>query len=117
VRRIRWSLLALGLLACTTLAGEPSPSKLEQEISFDIDKVRLESALIQFSRQAEMQVLLAPDAVANVMASAVKGRLPAGAALTELLKGTGLVYTTVGNTVMVRLSAKPEERVRTGKVP
>ena len=41
------------------------------------------------ARQAEMQVVLAPDLATNVTPSAVYGRLAAGDALAALLKGTG----------------------------
>jgi hypothetical protein len=82
------------------LASEHVP-KLQQESLFHIEKGPLESALIQFSRQAEMQIILAPESSANITVSAVYGRLAAADALTALLKGTGLVYRAVGNTVMV----------------
>lgn len=98
----RWSVLWLWTFASIALAGEENIPKLLQLVTFHIEKGPLESSLIQFSRQAEVQIVLAPDSAANVVAPAVSGRLQVDAALTALLKGTGLVYTAVGNTVTVQ---------------
>src|SRR4051812_5985120 len=98
-------------------AGEQSISKLEQQTIFHIEKGPVAAALIQFSRQAEMQIVLAPDSAANATASPVNGRLAAGAALTALLRGTGLVYTTVGNTVMVQQSENENKGSPTDELP
>jgi hypothetical protein len=93
---------ALGVLATLAFASEPSIPKLQREVLFHIERGPLESALIQFSLQAGIQVVLAPGSAGQLMASPVSGRLVAGAALTALLKGTGLSYSTVGDTVMVQ---------------
>jgi hypothetical protein len=119
----RWWVLGIWASVSSVFADEAEISKLDQEASFHIEKGPLESALIQFSRQADVQVLLAPDSAPNVTASAVKGRLAAGAALTALLKGTGLIYNVVGNTVTVQLSESKDTvtesapRPKTTKIP
>lgn len=82
--------------------ADPGPSRLDQETDFHIDSGPLEAALIQFSRQAAVQVVLAPDSTIHGVACAVHGRLAASEALDALLKGTGLIYARVGNTVTVR---------------
>lgn len=99
----RWLGLAGMLLAALASADRPGESRLEQVVQFSIERGPLEYALIQFSRQAEVQVVLASDLAGNLVASEVRGSFSASSALTELLKGTGLVYATVGNTVTVRL--------------
>jgi len=104
----RLCVCALGALSAVALAAEPNIPKLEREVVFHIEKGSLEFALIQFSRQAEIQVVLAPASATNLTTSAISGRLTAGAALRALLKGTGLSYTTVGDTVMVESSENKE---------
>lgn len=103
-----WSLSGLLIWATPGLSTESTIPKLEQEASFSIEKAPVELALIQFSRQADIQILLAPDSAANVTASAVHGRFVAGEALAALLKGTGLTYTIIGNTVTVQLPVSKE---------
>lgn len=105
---IRLLLILAGVVAPMALATSQEIPRLQREILFRIEPGPVESALIQFSRQAEMQVVLAPDTAVDITVSAVHGRFAAGAALTALLKGTGLVYTTVGNTVTVKSSSAPE---------
>ena len=101
-------LLLLGILGLSPLAGAQSSSataeglgKLEQEAAFHIPSGSLESALLQFSRQAEIQVIISVP-VAEISVAAVDGRLSARVVLATLLNGTGLAYTVVGNTITVR---------------
>jgi Secretin and TonB N terminus short domain len=104
----RWGLsLVLILASLSALAGELAPApipvaRLEQEISFHIRTGSLESALIEFSRQTELQVVVAAP-VTRVTVPELNGRFAAGKALLRLLQGTGLVYTVVGNTVTVQM--------------
>ena len=87
-------------------ASDKEIQKLEQEVLFHIEQGPLESALIQFSRQAELQILLAIDSMLNMTASCLYGRRMIGDALTELLKSTTLAYTAIGNTVTVQVAVK-----------
>lgn len=93
-------LLVIALLPAA-FGNQPAPPKLEQEVSFHIPTGSLESALIQFSRQAELQVVVAVP-VSRVTVPELSGRFIASDALLRLLQGTGLVYTVVGNTVTIR---------------
>ncbi|MBL8270062.1 STN domain-containing protein [Steroidobacter sp.] len=103
-RTLRWWLALAGvLLAAVAGADRPGDSRLHQVVQFSIERGPLEHALIQFSRQAEVQVVLASNLAGDLVASEVRGSFSASSALTKLLKGTGLVYATVGNTVTVRL--------------
>jgi hypothetical protein len=72
---------------------------------FHIAAGSLDSALLQFSRQTDTQVILSPRAP-NVMVHGIQGRYTACEALDALLGSTGLVYTIVGNTVTVHPPAK-----------
>jgi hypothetical protein len=98
--------IVIGIAAAPARADEQSISRLAQEVTFHIEKGPVEFALIQFSRQADVQVVLASNAALNVTASPVIGRFAADAALAGLLKGTGLVYVIVGNTVTVVTNEK-----------
>jgi hypothetical protein len=101
----RVCVFVVGIATPLALAGGQDIPKLDQLAVFHIESGPLESALIQFSRQADVQVVIAPTSKANVTASAVHGKLAASAALTALLRGTGLVYAAVGNTVTVTPSS------------
>src|SRR5687768_14154878 len=71
-------------------------SKLEREIAFDIAAQPLDSALLEFSRQANVQVMLVGGAgLSGRSARAVKGRITAKEALASLLADTGFGYTAI----------------------
>jgi len=74
--------------------------ELEQEAAFHIAAGSLESALIEFSRQAEIQIVISAP-VANISVGAVEGRHKASEVLTTLLADTGLTFTVVGDTISV----------------
>ena len=102
--------LALGL---GLTAGFPDPSlsqqtdRLEQPTAIHIAAGSLESALLQFGRETELQVIVSTP-VSGISVPALDGRLTAREALTTLLEATGLVYTVVGNTVTIhRLEVRP----------
>lgn len=103
-------LLALSILSWSTLtpaqmeSHPPNVVKLEREASFHIPSGSLESALIQFSRQAGIQVVISAR-VAEISVAAIEGHLSARAVLATLLNGTGLAYRLVGNTVTIRPAA------------
>jgi hypothetical protein len=91
--------LLLTGLSCARAAPE-NPARLERHSAFHIPAGSLESALLQFSRESEIQVIVSAP-VADVSVAAVEGRLTAREALTALLGETGLVYSVVGNTVTI----------------
>jgi hypothetical protein len=88
------------LVGSSALAAAEQMPKLEQETSFHIEAGSLESALIQFSRQTEIQVVVSSP-VAKISVCAVEGRRNAREVLTALLTATGLTYTVVGETVTI----------------
>ena len=93
-------------IMAAALAGAPivpaanQVVKFDQEATFHIAAGSLESALIEFSRQAEIQVVIGAP-VANIAVAAVDGRRHPREVLTTLLNATGLTYTIVGDTVTV----------------
>jgi hypothetical protein len=77
-------------------------AKLDQPASFHITSGSLESGLLQFSRQAKIQVVVGTLPISDIIVTPLNGRLTGRAALLALLKGTGYIYTTVGNTVTIQ---------------
>jgi type II secretory pathway component GspD/PulD (secretin) len=90
-------IVSAGVLAANGLA------KLEQDASFHIAAGSLESALIEFSRETGVQVVVSAS-VANILVRAVEGRRNPRDVLTTLLNDTGLTFTIVGQTITVYAS-------------
>jgi outer membrane receptor protein involved in Fe transport len=103
------------------IAATPAPTaELDRPVKFDIAAQPLQSALFAFSKQANIQVIIAPDAARGVNAPALSGTLPAGAALTELLDASGLKYSEVGGTVTVAPAGNgttPRQRLTSNPPP
>jgi iron complex outermembrane recepter protein len=74
---------------------------LDQTINFHIASQPLDTALLEFSKQAQIQLAINAGSLRQIMAPKINGQKVAGAALTELLVDTGLGYGTVGHTVTV----------------
>jgi len=88
------------------LATAHAEELLDQEARFQIPSSPLGSALIEFSTQSGIQVAAATTDVANLKSNGVNGTLPIRAALSTLLRGTGLEFSTVGSeTVAIRSAA------------
>jgi hypothetical protein len=76
---------------------------LDQGARFHISASPLASALIEFSTQSGLQVAAADADVAHLTSNGVNGTLPIRAALSTLLRGTGLEFSRVGaETVVIR---------------
>lgn len=70
-----------------------------QEIELNVPAQPLGSALQEFGRQANVQVLYSPSDVEGKRSHKVKGKLQPGQAMTTLLAGTGVEYDLQGNTM------------------
>ncbi len=69
---------------------------------FDIETQALATALGEFARQSDRQILFSTEVVDAKRTDSLKGDLEPEAALRELLKGTGLTYrVTADNTILV----------------
>jgi hypothetical protein len=103
-RRVAFTLtciLAAFLQASSTTANAANRLEpLEREASFHIESGSLESALIQFSRQSGIQVVLSTRAN-GISVSAIAGRRTAREVLITLLSTSGLKFSVVGETVTV----------------
>jgi iron complex outermembrane receptor protein len=90
--------IALLCLSATSLSYS---SDLDKEVNFHIGPRPLESALLEFSREADVQVAMASASIRDVKVAGVQGKYPIGTALVILLRGSGLSYTVVGSTLTV----------------
>ena len=72
-----------------------------QEIELDIPAQPLGTALQEFGRQTNLQVLYSPTDVQNKSSNAVKGKLEPTQAIAALLKGSGIGYGLQGNAVTI----------------
>ncbi len=87
--------LVVGVVS-VSVAGMPEARAAEQrpEQSFNINAQALSSALSEFTRQTKKEILYTTQLVANKKTAGVKGSLDPLAALSQLLKDTGLNYST-----------------------
>jgi len=72
-----------------------------QEIEIDIPAQPLGTALQEFGRQTNLQVLYSPTDVQGKNSTAVKGKQDPNKAIATLLKGAGVNYGQQGNTITI----------------
>jgi iron complex outermembrane receptor protein len=94
---------------CVPHRARANTADLEKEVAFHIAPQQLESALLEFSRQADVQVAVASDSVRNVEVRGIEGKLTAIRALSLLLRDSGFSYSLLGDTVMVTRSKKSQD--------
>ena len=87
--RIKTSLQAILLAAFLLIPDNVRAAGLAREVNFDIEPQSLETAIIKFSKQAEIQVLASSTELDGVKTSGVSGRHRVEAALQALLARTG----------------------------
>jgi len=97
------------LFALVLFASDVRADGLAREVNFDIKPQPLESAVIKFSKQAEIQILAASIELDGVKSAGVKGRHRIDAALQALLTRTGLSYKTVSDETIALVPAKSSE--------
>jgi outer membrane receptor protein involved in Fe transport len=91
------SLILTGALICGAMAlAQAAMAESIEMHRFDIKAQPLASALLEFSKQADRQVVGATEALREVRTTGVTGELSVGDALGKLLEGTGLQYELVG---------------------
>jgi iron complex outermembrane recepter protein len=74
---------------------------LDTEVVFHIGAQPLDSALLEFSKQANTPVAFAASSIGTLRTSGLDGKYPARAALAVLLCNSGLAYSQIGDTVTV----------------
>jgi len=93
---------------CALLPGSSAQAAqtANRQIDFNIAAQSVETALLEFSKQADMQVMVgaAVGTLAEQRTAGVEGRLDVAAALRKLLRNTDLHAIVRGNTVTVQLN-------------
>jgi len=97
-------LVALGLV----LSSRALPDALSEDAHFDIPAQSVRSALIEFSRQADVQVMGSSSSFGDLQSNGIKGKLRSREALALLLQNTGLKYEAVKHAVVVRSDDKAQ---------
>src|SRR5688572_15309012 len=82
-----------------------SAADLESVRSFDIKPQNLEAALIEFSKQADLQVIGSSDILADVRTKGVSGKLSSRKALILLLEDTAVAFNPIGQHSVQLVSA------------
>jgi iron complex outermembrane receptor protein len=96
--------LMVATAALTVLSPSAYADRLDREIKFDIPAQPMPSALVQFAKQANVQLITASIDLGKLLSPGVTGKLAARHALEKVLGRTGLTYSLVGeNTVTIRL--------------
>lgn len=104
--KTRTSCTAVGLLASLTLAASAHGSgNLREKIAFDINAPSLVQALMQFTQQSGLQLMVPTDGTTNSPAPKVVGSYTPTDALDQLLVGSPLRYEFANSrTVAIRLA-------------
>jgi iron complex outermembrane receptor protein len=84
------------LLVLTTAASIAAAQSLDRQVEFNIQPQPLASAIIEFSKQADLQLLASSDKLAGIKTSGVRGRFTIDQGLKALLAGTGFTYKLAG---------------------
>lgn len=85
----------------TVLAQSPKPASNAQR-SFSVPSGPLAQALVAFGRQAGVQISYVPSVASGLITTGVSGSFAPGAALAQILAGSGLSYRFTGvQTVLI----------------
>ena len=105
------------LLATFFTSTALADGDLDKEQSFNIEAQALDTALLDFSDQANVQLMVAASAVEGRDTDGVEGNLTPRSALTVLLDDNDLVFTEVGNTVAVTASDEGGDSDQKNSIP
>ena len=83
-------------------------SELNKPTQFNIPAQSLDVALVSFSEQANIQIVVQADNVKNLETKGVTGNHNAESALQLLLSGSGLIYKMVGDDTIAVSKAKED---------
>jgi iron complex outermembrane receptor protein len=96
----RFIFIFLQFVALTSLASGAYALDLDQTVDFNIPKQKLDSALVQFSGQARIQITSSSDQVKDFSTDGIVGRYKVSIALKTLLKRSGLSYKPIGQSAI-----------------
>jgi outer membrane receptor protein involved in Fe transport len=94
---LRFSAATLVLAILTVATSEAWAVDLTQQIDFKIPPQRLSTALLEFSHQAKVQIVVGPE-VGERRTDGVTGTHSIGEALSTLLGGSSLRYRVINDT-------------------
>ena len=95
---VRQTLLSSALVASVLLGSSMAQAA---PVALNIPAQSLASALNEFGKQANLQVLYSPDQVQGIKSRTVSGSLEPVKALETLLQGSGISYQLNGDTVIL----------------
>ena len=105
------------LLGSASLALMLSAAHAEQAVEFKIESGSLVTALNEYARQSDQEILFSSDIIAGKEAKAVNGVYEPQEALEMILADTGLVYAVDdGDTVLISDPTKETATPRTFRV-
>lgn len=113
IRSVRYG-VALALSSGMYLSAQASG--LDESVNFDIPPEPLPSALMRFSRQAQVQLVSQEREISDIYTHGVSGQMLAYAGLERLLQGTGFQYRRVGDETVAIKSAAPAAEARKPEV-
>ena len=110
-RLTRTKLWSTGLLLLSAAINCLSSTEPNERINFDIASQTLSTALIEFSDQAQVQVLVAAADIEGIRTGGVKGEITPRSAIRLLLKNTSLQFEYAGTgTVTITGSNSKKEQ-------
>src|SRR5688500_20367684 len=104
-RRAIISMAGVLLVCQSAIAGVD----LSRVIRFDIPAQGLGAALLEFSKQAQVQIIVESRLAESLSTPNLNGHYARGSALEMLLSGSGLTFRAVGNAA-IAIHARSEER-------
>lgn len=91
--------------ASLSIAGD-----VETPVTLNLPPQSLSAALSELARQADLQILFAPELVADLDSQPLRGRYSAAEALTQLLSGSDLEFVVQPpDTIVVRARSAPQQ--------
>jgi len=97
------SLIRGTAVACIVAMAAAAPCRatdLSQRLDFNIPAQSLSAALLEFSRQAGVQVITSGSGIENLTSDGASGKLTLAEALSQLLRKSGLEFKAVGSSAI-----------------
>lgn len=114
MRRVATQLaVAIGMITHASLCGAVD---LDRQIQFEIPAQKLDAALMEFSRQAKIQIVASTPNLSDYQTTGAKGTLTIGEALGRLLGDSGLAIKEVGEETLAIVASKSEVATTTSVV-
>jgi iron complex outermembrane recepter protein len=96
--------------AWIAIAGVASAQSLNTEMDFSVRPQPLATAIIEFSKQSEVQILASGEKLNGVSSPGVSGRMSVERALSALLAGTGFSFRDAGRGTVTLIRTEEADR-------